>query len=141
MAIKPVNPREKLKRLADLYIEDLLQTSEKELLDDAKFDPSLQCAGKMAKEAYQQAQRSAGRLRMEAARHAARHRSVDGPSSHAIDIETARGLLKKVSANDLSLRGKITLAARNLEDLSDAEIISIVIDLRELGIFPEDPDQ
>lgn len=140
MTIKPTDPLSKIRSIADLYIDELLQTTEKDLLEDAKSDASLAGAGQMAKDAYLSAQKAAGRLRIETARQALdRERSASTGRSE-IDIHKARALLKRISANDPSFGKQFTLAARNLEDISDAEVLSIVTDLRELGAFPEDSD-
>lgn len=142
MTIKPTDPHSKIRSIADLYIEELLQTPEKDLLEDAKSDASLTGAGQMARDAYLSAQKTAGRLRIEAARQALdRERSAASTKGRSeIDVNKARALLKRISANDPSFGKQITLAARNLEDVSDAEILSIVTDLRDLGAFPEDSD-
>jgi hypothetical protein len=141
MTIKPTDPLSKIRSIADLYIDELLQTPENELLEEAKSDASLTGAGQMARDAYLSAQKAAGRLRVEAARQALdRERAVGAAVRPAIDIGKARALLKKISANDPSFGKQFTLAARNLEDISDAEILSIVTDLKELGAFPEDSD-
>ncbi|MEX3954412.1 hypothetical protein [Trinickia sp. EG282A] len=142
MAIEPVDPREALRKLADLYIDELLKTPEKDLLDDARSDPALGIAGIMAREAYLQAQKLAGKHRLAAARQAVdQHRSDGTKPLPAVDIEKARTLLKRISANDPAFKGKFTLAARNLEELSDVEIVSIMTDLRSLGVLPDDADQ
>jgi hypothetical protein len=141
MTIKPTDLHSKIRLIADLYIDELLQTPEKDLLDDARSDESLTGAGKMAKEAYLLAQKTAGRLKIEAARQALdKERSANTKVGVDIDIDKARALLKRISANDPSFEKKFTLAARNLEDISDAEILSIVTDLRDLGAFSEDSD-
>lgn len=141
MTIKTTDPHSKIRLIADLYIDELLQTREKDLLDDAKSDTSLEGAGKMAKEAYLLAKKAAGKLRIEAARQAVdKERSANTKVRFDIDVAKARALLKRISANDPSFKTKFTLAARNLEDISDAEILAIVTDLRNLGAFPEDPD-
>ncbi|ARK96953.1 hypothetical protein [Burkholderia pseudomallei] len=140
MTIKPTDPHSKIRLIADLYIDELLHTPEKDLLDDAKSDTSLEGAGKMAKEAYLLAKKAAGKSRIEAARQAIdKERSVDTKVMSKIDIDKARALLKRISANDPLFKTKFTLAARNLEDISDAEILDIVTDLKNLGAFPEDP--
>ena len=141
MTIKPTDPLCKIRSIADLYIDELLQTTDKELLEDAKSNASLTAAGQMAKDAYLSAQKAAGKLRIEAARQSLdRERSASGAGHPDIDIHKARALLKRISANDPSFGKQFTLAARNLEDISDAEILSIVTDLRDLGAFLEDPD-
>ena len=46
MTIKPTDPLSKIRSIADLYIDELLQTTEKDLLEDAKSDASLTGAGR-----------------------------------------------------------------------------------------------
>src|ERR1700682_4618152 len=101
MTIKPTDPHSKIRMIADLYIDELLQTPEKDLLDDARTDASLGGAGKMAKKTYLLAQKAAGKLRIEAARQALdKQRSANTKVRFDIDIGKARALLKRISAND-----------------------------------------
>jgi hypothetical protein len=46
-----------------------------------------------------------------------------------------RGILSSGTA-----AGKLTIAARNENELSDADILTMVAGLRELGLWPEDKD-
>ena len=50
-----------------------------------------------------------------------------------VDIAEARKLLKSIIEQKSELAGQITLAARNLNELTDEDVLSILKDLRELG--------
>lgn len=138
MTKKSQDPRHQLRRLSDLVIEDLLNTTDAEILSEAAKS-SVQNPGDMAKAAYQRALRSAGQKRLQAARDAI---DGEGDSSDSLpktfDIQKARRLLEKLAANDPEFGRKITLAARNLKEISDAEVLEIIGDLRRLGVLPED---
>ena len=47
-------------------------------------------------------------------------------------------MLEKLAANDPTFDSKVTLAARNLKDIPDAEVLSIILDLTRLGALPGD---
>jgi len=136
MTADPKDPRAELNKLAKLLAEDLFNTSEAELLQEAAKDETLKQAGNMAKNAYQNAMQAVGAKRLQAARAAMKSansqpllddRPIDAAAAHKI-------IAKLIAANDFQL----TLAARNLNNVSDEEAIELVRELYELGAIDKD---
>ena len=130
------DPRAELIKLAKLLAEDLFNTPDAELLQEAAKDESLKQAGNKAKNAFQNAIQAVGAKRLQAARAAIKStnyqplqdvRQIDATAAHKI-------LAKLIAAND----SQITLAARNLNNISDEEAIELVKELVELGAIDRD---
>lgn len=138
MTDKSKDPRYQLLRLSDLLIEDLLATSDADLLATTTPEAS-KYAGDRAKNALKRAQQIVGQKRLQAARDAVANSKeiINDASIRSIDIAKARQLLENLAANDSIFKNKITLAARNLRDISDSEVLSIIEDLRSLGALPD----
>jgi t-SNARE complex subunit (syntaxin) len=129
------DPRQSMRKISDLFIEDLLLTSDSDILSE---NPSKD-AGEKAKVAYAQALKLAGKNRIQAARNAIDGEKVQSQVlAKGMDIGKARQILEKLAANDSEFQKKVTLAARNLRDISDAEVLSIILDLQRLGALPDD---
>jgi predicted acylesterase/phospholipase RssA len=130
------DPRAELNKLAKLLVEDLFNTPEAELLQEAAKDESLKQAGNMAKNAYQNAMQAVGAKRLQAAR--AGMKSASNQPLHdarPIDAAAAHKIIAKlIAAND----SQLTLAARNLNNASDEEAIEWVRELYELGAIDKD---
>jgi hypothetical protein len=60
-------------------------------------------------------------------------------AAKVIDIAEARRKLRVILASG-AVVGKLTMAARNENELSDADVLTMIADLRELGLWPEDKD-
>ena len=130
------DPRVELNKISKLLVEDLLNTTDAEILQDAAKDKSLREAGISAKDAYQKAIQAVGAKRLHAARSEMKASSVQFPSeSRNIDALTAHKIIAKLTAaNDANL----TLAARNLNNISDEDAIELVRELVELGAIKKD---
>jgi hypothetical protein len=141
MTEKPIDPRYQLRNISDLFIDDLLATSDADILAEAAKDVSLKNAGERAKEAYQRALQTSGQNRLHAARRAMEQEREIAEAEidlHGMDAGKARKILEKLAANDPDFGSKITLAARNLKDIPDPEVLSIILDLKRLGALPAD---
>lgn len=139
MTKKSNDPSDKLYRLSELLIEDLLATSDDDILAEDNSNGQGMRPSDMAKFAYQKALQHVGRLRLQAARDAFDQTQKSSNSAALkFDIERARQTLKNLAANDADFQGRITLAARNLTDISDSEVISIINDLIKLGAISGD---
>jgi hypothetical protein len=130
------DPRVELNKIAKLLVEDMFNTPDAELLQEATKDESLKEAGISAKNAYQKAIQDVGAKRLQAARVAMTSVNKQPPSVHRhVDALTAHKIIAKLTAaNDSSL----TLAARNLNNISDKEAIELVMELVELGAIDKD---
>lgn len=137
---KTISKIEKLDIFAQRNIDDLFEISdevimaeiEEENIDAEEIVISI-------KQSYENAKSVVGKSRLAAAR-----KNLDqeilaptSPINPVVNIETARKFLNKIKDENNSLSKDITLAARNLDTLSDAEILSIYSDFIELGVFDE----
>jgi hypothetical protein len=130
------DPRMELSKISKLLIEDLLNTPDAELVQDAAKDESLKEAGISAKNAYQKAIQAVGAKRFQTARAEMKTGNLQPPSeSRNIDALMAHKIIAKLTAaNDSNL----TLAARNLNNISDEDAIELVKELVELGAIKKD---
>lgn len=141
MTEKPIDPRYQIRKISDLFIDDLLATSDADILAEAAKDISTKNSGERAKAAYQLALRTSGQNRLQAARRAMeleRKSTETDLNVCGMDAGKARKILEKLAANDPNFGSKITLAARNLQDIPDSEVLSIILDLKRLGALPAD---
>ena len=126
--------REALSRLADVLIEDVLAASDQEVL--AEF---LEAQGNPAKNAdamralFETSVQKANKDRLRAAQAglAASRRGAVVPK--IVNMENGRERLRRVLAS-CPPGTKLTLAARNENELSDADVLGMLQDLEELGI-------
>lgn len=136
MTAQSKDPREQLTLIAELLIEDLFNTPDAEILKAAAQDSLLVQAGTNAKKSYEKAIQSIGAKRLEVAREEMKLANTKAPANATnIDAMSAHKIIAKLSAaNDASF----TLAARNLNNISDAEAIELVKELMELGAIKGD---
>lgn len=141
MTEKPIDPRYPLRKISDLFIDDLIATSDADILAEAAKDVSVKNAGERAKAAYQRALQTSGQNRLQAARRAMELERESAETSlplRGMDAGKARKILERFAANDPDFGSQITLAARNLQDIPDSEVLSIILDLKRLGALPDD---
>jgi hypothetical protein len=133
------NKRIALDRLADALVEDILRTSDEEIL--AEFQESEGDPDRHAIEMRNLFERSiiaANKHRLAAAKvGAAASRTI---GTKVTNIGDARARLRAV-LDAPNLPPQFTLAARKENELSDFDIASMLDDLRELGIIPPDDNQ
>lgn len=139
MTGKSTTARAALDRLSDALVEDILDTSDEDILAEIREtggDPERDAADMRA--LFERSLLAANKKRLAAAKagvSAAREQT--GKPAPTIDILAARARLRAVLAQP-DLIPKLTLAARKESELSDADVISILDDLRELGVLPDD---
>lgn len=124
MATKTPNPYKHLLSISDLYFEDLLNTPDNELLDEDSNHVSF------AKNAYEAALQIVGKQRLQKAQAAKKTHSFNTTSFDLTKLtpQEARLLLSKAANNPQN-----TLAARNLQQITDAEVMDILSDINKLG--------
>lgn len=137
MTGKPKTERAALDRLVDVLIEDILNASDEDILAEfreADGDPELYAADMRAR--FETSLIAANKKRLAAAKVglAASSRPASGPAP-ATDIAAARARLRAALGTP-RLAQKLTLAARKESEMSDTDILSMLDDLRELGILP-----
>jgi hypothetical protein len=133
--------RKALNHLADALVDDILCASDEEILaefQEAHGDPDRHAAE--MRHLFEKTVIAANKRRLAAAKAgAAASRRGGGASATPIDIAQARRRLRAVL--EAPNGPKVTLAARKESELTDADILGMVEDLRELGVIPPDDDK
>jgi hypothetical protein len=136
------NPeREGLDRLADALIDDILNASDEEILEEfqeSDGDPERHAADMLA--LFEKSVTIANKRRLARAKAgvaADRATANNKGAAVPINIEEVRRQLRAVM-NNPNAPEKLTLAARKESELSDADIVSLMEDLFELGALPPD---
>lgn len=140
MTGKTRNPGEELDRLADALVENILDATDQEILDEAQEDyGNTKSGADEVRALFQLAKTKVAKGRLEAAR---KGLAADQARAHGkilpFDITRSRQIVTKFAADDSGLHGKLTMAARKGEELSDQDIQGIIEDMIELGILSED---
>ncbi len=133
--------REALDRLADALADDILNASDEDIL--AEFRESDNNPDRHAAEIRALFEKSilvANKRRLAAAKAGAIASRTKGSEAPApIDMAKARQRLRTaLDAPDASQ--ELTLAARKESEMSDADVLGMLEDLRELGVLPPDDD-
>lgn len=132
--------REALVRVVDVLVEDVLSASDEEIL--AEFaethgDPAKNSAEMRALFEKSILKANKDRLRVAKAGLVASRAVV--PPSKIVTLKNVRDRLRRVLAScppDV----RLTLAARNENELSDADVLGMLQDLEELGIVSPDDE-
>lgn len=139
----PDDTRQKLLNFVSPLIEDVLSMSDEEIVAEVEAegaDPKL-VADEMA-EQLAVALKDTGRRRLDAAR--AELSSVRSFRNRAaiasLPLIRKEEILRRFAADDMPLRQRLTMAARNGEGSSEQEIDAILLDLVELGALDDTGD-
>jgi hypothetical protein len=140
MSNKGKKARKVLERLDEAFVEDIIETSDQEILAEFQKhhgDPAHYAATMRAR--VQKTVLSLKKDRLKAARAELDAAASGGPrqAAQVIDIGEARRKLRGILSSGTAA-GKLTMAARNENELSDADIFIMIANLRELGLWPED---
>ena len=129
-----------LLRVVDALVEDILNTPDQDIMSEAAQDHADPAAvAAQTRSLFDKAAALAGRSRLAAAKKALAAR-VPAGSGTRLDPAAARHRLEGILGSKPGTAGRLTLAARNGQGLSDADVNSMLDDLAELGISPE-PDE
>ena len=129
-------------RLADEFVEDIINMSDEEVLAEFQEDggdPERHASEMRAM--FENSLLTANKARMNAAKAgvASSRRTTSGLPSPVVDIENARARLRAVIARADSIPG-LTLAARKEDELSDSDVVGMLEELAELGLLDNDQD-
>lgn len=131
--------REALDRLVDFLVEDALSASDEDILAEAReegIDPESDAARLRA--LFERTVLDANKRRLLAAKAAVQaDKSASGRRGTVSDIQEARRRLHLL-LEQRSTELPITMAARKESELSDADVMSMIQDLEELGLLPPD---
>ena len=134
------NAQEELNRLADALVEDILSAPDDELLADFRedgYDPQRNATE--LRELFRRSLLAAKKRRMSDAKAgvaAVRQADQTDGGGVVVDIAAARARLQSLIERH---QGQLTMAARNEGELSDADVLGMLKDFAELGLF--DPDE
>lgn len=135
--------REMLDHLADALVEDILNTSDKEIFFEASEDTGSPVAeANHVREILKTAQTLAAKKRLTAARAVVDQQNNELKSRKVIFLAPlqARRALAMVLQKHPESTQEFTLAARKGKDLSDSDVLSMLEDLQELGLYDPETD-
>ncbi len=131
--------KQALLRLADLLVEDVLDSSDDEILSEFEKengDPN-EYAERM-RVAFRQNLIKANKQKLEDAKAAvAQNRKNSAHRTPIMSIEEARAQLKRLNSDGFATE-KLTLAARKESELSDDDILDLMEDLDALNLLPKE---
>lgn len=134
--------RAALDRLADAFVDDILNASDEDILAEfleSHGDPDRHAVE--MREAFETSIIAANKRRLAAAKAGVVAARTGGTTTIApADIADARRRLRAV-LDAPNLPPQLTLAARKENELSDSDIAGMLDDLRELGVIPRDGDE
>ncbi len=135
--------REMLNRLADELVSDVISTSDADILSEASEDyGSPEVAADHVRSILKNAQQQVAKQRLVAAREAVNQFKDNEKCAKVISLDPVRArraLEKTLLAHPESTR-ELTIAARKGSDLSDSDVLSMLEDLRDLGLYDPDSD-
>jgi hypothetical protein len=137
MTKKTMKEQQALDRLADALVDDVFNASDEEIMAERAEMKNVAEEDAKLKALFEQALLKANKSRLAAAKAgaAANRDPIMRTPAPVVDIAAARERIRAlVKAEDPSR--PVTLAARNEDELSDADILSMYEDLVELGVVP-----
>lgn len=124
--------------LDDAIVEDILNASDEEiLLEFGETVGDVQQNATQILALFEKSVLASNKSRLTAAKAgvaASRQSQPAVSKSGIVDIQAARARLREF-ASMKEMPSKVTLAARKESELSDADILSIILDLEELGVW------
>lgn len=134
-------PGDRLAKLDRFLIEELLATSDEDLLADAAATgANIEEIVKSGREAFERAQQAVGRNKLEAVR----KEMAQGNRGRIVpfDRDRARHEIKDILKGNRDASSKLTMAARNQETNDpDEDMDGLLEDFLELGVIKNDePD-
>lgn len=130
--------RAALERLTDSLVDDILDASDADILEEFRElggDPEANAAAMAG--VFRQAVLAANKARLVTARAAMRAHSAQSLKPLNVTPADARRILRKF-IDQSQHRNDITMAARKESDLSDADVLEALEDLRRLGVLTDD---
>ncbi len=136
-------PVEMLDHLTNALVEEILSTSDDDILKEVADDNgNAKAEADKVRAVYEKARTSMSKKRLIMAKEAVLKEKTlaNGPSS--INHHNARRILEGILLEHPEAAKEFTLAARKEQELSDSDIVGMLEDLQELGLYhPEDdPD-
>ncbi len=134
-----MSERSALDRLADALVEDILEMSDEELIEEIGDLQEVQRIATDTQSLFENSVIATGKARLAAAKTAVTANQLERSATVvALDPSAARRRIDRALASDPETQRKLTLAARKGEGLSDSDIQGMLEDLAELGVLPDD---
>jgi choline dehydrogenase-like flavoprotein len=132
-----------LEHLTDALVEDILKATDEEILSETEEDAGSAVAeASRVREIMKTAQNLAAKNRLTAARAAVDRQKKDPSLRKVISLNPsqARRALASVLQKHPESTQEFTLAARKGKDLSDSDVLSMLEDLQDLGLYDPEAD-
>jgi hypothetical protein len=132
--------REGLARLVDVLVDDLLATPDREIVAEfveEKGDPARNAD--VMRVLFEKSVLKSNKDRLHAARASLEADRAAPVTAKIVSMANIRGRLRRILAA-CPPEVKLTLAARNENELSDADVLGMLQDLEELGIVAPDDE-
>ena len=134
------DPRRPLFNMLDVQADDIMSLSDEDVLREVReagLDPGEEARRVRAQ--FTKIVAAAGRSRLETARVALEARRGTG-AGNVLTLPVGRKaqIVAAFAANDVQLRSRVTIAARQGDGASEREIDSILRDLRDLGAIDDE---
>jgi len=139
---KQKNHVEMLTRLTDALVEDILNASDEDILKEAVEDygdPNGEAAKVRA--LYEKTQVMMSKKRLLMAKSAVDQEKCLRRNIPHINPNEARGKLEAILRENPEASREFTLAARKGQELSDSDVVGMLEDLQELGLYHPEDDQ
>ena len=132
---KDSHQRARFDRLTQALVEDILATSDEELINEAQADDDN--GANVARRAFERASRKIALRRLAANRRAARGRRAAGANIRALDPNTARGWLEEYMASHPDAERKVRGALPARDRLSDEDVYGMLEALQKRGVLKQ----
>jgi hypothetical protein len=132
---KDSHQRAPLDWLIEALVEDILATSDAELLNEAQADDDN--GADVARRAFERASRSVALRRLAAESRSGRARRVVGANIRALDPKTARGWLEEYMASHPDAARKVRGALPARDRLSDEDVYGMLEALQKRGVLKQ----
>ena len=120
-----------LDRLTDALVDDVLATSDAELLNEAQAEDDNGAA--VARRAFERACRPAAQRQLQTSKRQVRGRRLAGANIRALDPKTARGWLDEFIASHPETANKLNDAPAAGDQLSDEDVYGMLEVLQKRG--------
>lgn len=134
---------EMLERLRDALVQEILEATDAEILKEVEEDHrSIVGEADKVRALFEQAQKLVAKKRLTAAKEAIAQEKELGRKIIDISPAVARRKLAAILNGHPEVTKEFTLAARKGKDLSDSDVLGMLEDLQELGLYhPEDDSE
>lgn len=124
------NPINSYETFLDVYLQELIATPDTEILEG--LDPAAEKAAGL--KLFEAAKTEAGRRRLARAREAVAKSLAQVPASEVSISPTEARTFVRAAMND----PRFTVAARQLDELSDEDVLRVYVQIKELQSSDED---